>query len=448
MKALAGQLISSCFGLTSPEILTRDFLISGPLDGPLSKKDFLRNGEGLASYVKDLDPRLFNVHVDPFEPDRIWVSARFTGNGYSSAPEVLSFQFDPTGLCYRASVGYIADRLQGSGSNVGGQYDYLQAQGKPKSWLETKTLDDLLIAAQESLFPATKAVTIVSTPKPVLSPDSSADKVAASKPVTVVKAVAPAAVAKIASSAVKSTAVKKLVPSVAKRAAAVQEVVSASKTFRTTKVVAAPAKAVPAATKVVVAPVKAAPATTKVVAVPSKAAPAATKVVAAPSKAAPAATKVVVAPVKAAPTPTKVVAGLVKPVVPAKPAAPIVNAVKVAADKLASDKVVLEKVNTAKASNMAASSTDDKKSVTLEFISGNLAMTIMKNTNNARAPELINVTVRKVLAGQTNIEAFFKEVISAMGSRDSASAVLPDIIGSLPRGDIKSKLFQYFQQVL
>ena len=45
-------------------------------------------------------------------------------------------------------------------------------------------------------------------------------------------------------------------------------------------------------------------------------------------------------------------------------------------------------------------------------------------------------------------EKFCREIIAAMGNIDAAVAVLPDIIGSLPRGDRKSKLNQYFQQQL
>jgi hypothetical protein len=67
MKSLAEQLFANSFGYTSPDLLSDDFIYSSPFDGPMNKKEFLKYGAGLTSYLSDIDFNFFNVHIDPFQ---------------------------------------------------------------------------------------------------------------------------------------------------------------------------------------------------------------------------------------------------------------------------------------------------------------------------------------------------------------------------------------------
>jgi hypothetical protein len=44
-------------------------------------------------------------------------------------------------------------------------------------------------------------------------------------------------------------------------------------------------------------------------------------------------------------------------------------------------------------------------------------------------------------------ENLVKDLVKTLGSKDNAITVLPDIIGSLPRGELKSALNSYYSQI-
>ena len=73
----------------------------------------------------------------------------------------------------------------------------------------------------------------------------------------------------------------------------------------------------------------------------------------------------------------------------------------------------------------------------------NLVNIVIRNNGNVSKVE----TAMKLFSeGKINNEKFCKDIVAALGNVDAAVAVLPDIIGALPRSDRKSKLNQYFQQ--
>jgi hypothetical protein len=427
MTSLSKQLVATAYGFFSPDILTKDFLFSAPFDGPLSKKEFLRNGEALVSYVKDLDADLFNAHVDPFEPDRLWISARFKGKGFDSAPEVMSFHFEPNGLCYRASVGYIADRTQGNGGNLGGLYGYLKSQGKTKSFLETTTVSDLVLSLKESLFPARSPAS--SQPLPSSSSDAASPKAVAPKPIVATNSkINPEATAQANKEAkIKTEVEKRKALALASKpkpvpAPAVAKTLPAQKASSSAAGgggggggggVAVPAKVAPAPSPAMKPKVNQEAKIQEEKVAREKAQRNATMKAEAEAKAK--------AKAKSSPLPAK----------PTSP--PLIN------------KAALTK--TANANATSKSPLAGSKNSSPTYLTPNLASIIMKKTSNARAPELIERALDRVLNGKATSETFCREVSSAMGSKDAAAAVLPDIIGSLPRGEIKSSIFTYFQQV-
>lgn len=48
--------------------------------------------------------------------------------------------------------------------------------------------------------------------------------------------------------------------------------------------------------------------------------------------------------------------------------------------------------------------------------------------------------------GQSNPDRLYRELSNSLGSKDAAFQVLPDLVGSLPKGSLKSALFNYYQQ--
>jgi len=61
------------------------------------------------------------------------------------------------------------------------------------------------------------------------------------------------------------------------------------------------------------------------------------------------------------------------------------------------------------------------------------------------AVEEIDNLLGVLIDGKTNPEGFYKTVSSVL-SKDDAFVVLPDLIGSLPRGNVKSALNSFYQQ--
>eukprot|EP00976_Prorocentrum_cordatum_P094276 1189727-Prorocentrum_minimum.AAC.3 len=77
----AKKFLASDFGVKDPDAVSEDFRFVAPVVGPLDKKTFL---EAFGSFkIKEAFPD-FNVQyhdfrVDPFEPNRVWLTVRGRG---------------------------------------------------------------------------------------------------------------------------------------------------------------------------------------------------------------------------------------------------------------------------------------------------------------------------------------------------------------------------------
>ena len=112
------------FGSAQPELLAQSFKFVAPVVGPLSKDEFVaafRSFEILDAFP-DMKFQYHHFRVDPFEPSRVWYTARAvgthtgpfaktlpaTGKRVESPPQSCSMCFDEQGLCTQLTVGYVA----------------------------------------------------------------------------------------------------------------------------------------------------------------------------------------------------------------------------------------------------------------------------------------------------------------------------------------------------
>ena len=69
--------------------------------------------------------------------------------------------------------------------------------------------------------------------------------------------------------------------------------------------------------------------------------------------------------------------------------------------------------------------------------------------NNQQAIKELDALVRKYSNGAMTAEGFYKELLKICGgSKDIAFDIFPELIGSLPRGESKSRLSQFFSQYM
>ena len=78
-------------------------------------REYLSTKGSLTEYIADSDrPLKFtNAHLDPFEPDRVWLTfyPKSTGNGYEGAPEVIGVSINVDGLNILLTRLFIIDSL-------------------------------------------------------------------------------------------------------------------------------------------------------------------------------------------------------------------------------------------------------------------------------------------------------------------------------------------------
>jgi hypothetical protein len=67
------------------------------------------------------------------------------------------------------------------------------------------------------------------------------------------------------------------------------------------------------------------------------------------------------------------------------------------------------------------------------------------NTNPSAITK-IDAALKAFDSNSLGAESLFKTIVNELGSKDDALAVLPYCIGSLPRGDAKTNLNNYYQQ--
>lgn len=152
--------------------MAENFLYLEKLIGPLDKEQYLKKfGEEyyLRDGMPDLDLRLTNFRVDPYDPYRVWVDSsprgvRIGNIGkrslprnvdalpYQGPPESISFTFDDDGFCTRYTSAAVLDPLLGNTGGLGGIYGILEATGTAMNPLLTRSLNEFLSRASKSVL--------------------------------------------------------------------------------------------------------------------------------------------------------------------------------------------------------------------------------------------------------------------------------------------------------
>mmetsp|Transcript_42948 Transcript_42948/g.86833 ORF Transcript_42948/g.86833 Transcript_42948/m.86833 type:complete len:236 (-) Transcript_42948:237-944(-) len=133
-------------GVEDPSILAEDLEFCAPVVGPLGKEEYvkaLKNFDLLAAFP-DMDNRFHNIHVDPFELDRVWWSTRAvathtgpllgkppSGVKLELPPQTNSFKFNTSGKIVEITVGYVLNRRSGNTGGLGGAFGYFYGVGQP-----------------------------------------------------------------------------------------------------------------------------------------------------------------------------------------------------------------------------------------------------------------------------------------------------------------------------
>ena len=149
MIALSKTFLRSRGGLgADPELLADTFEFEGPVVGPLSKDAFVKalSSVDFDAAFPDFQGEFYGFHVDPFDRNRVWYTARGrgtntgplppfaprgTGKTLVNPPQVCSLTFAPDGLVTRYTIGYVVDRSVGTTGGLGGLYGVLYAIGRP-----------------------------------------------------------------------------------------------------------------------------------------------------------------------------------------------------------------------------------------------------------------------------------------------------------------------------
>jgi hypothetical protein len=138
-----------------PELLSPAFQFIGPVVGPLGKAEFVKaiGSVDIATGFPDFQGEFYGFHVDPFEGDRVWYTARgrgtntgplppfapeATGRSLVNPPQACSLTFDTSGLVAKYTIGYVMDRDVGNTGGLGGLYGVLYAIGKPLPFPEAQ----------------------------------------------------------------------------------------------------------------------------------------------------------------------------------------------------------------------------------------------------------------------------------------------------------------------
>jgi len=146
-------------GFNPDDVLASDFQFVAPIIGPLPKKEFVKVFGDFK--LREAIPDLANnatFHVDPMEPNRVWLLNRSTGThtgplkfGPSTIaatgtsiikpPEASSLLFDEKGLCYTMTAGYTMDKRIGNTAGLGALLGILKAVGKAPPFREAQALN-------------------------------------------------------------------------------------------------------------------------------------------------------------------------------------------------------------------------------------------------------------------------------------------------------------------
>jgi len=170
MILIAKRFLASNGGIGGdPAMLSPSFTFEGPVVGPLSKDEFIKaiGSVDFSAAFPDFVSEFYGFHVDPFEGDRVWYTARGkgkntgpyvpfvpeksgTGKMVVNPPQVCSLTIDhSTGLVTKYTIGYVVDRTVGNTGGLGGLYGILYALGRPLPFPEANPWQK---SVQYSLF--------------------------------------------------------------------------------------------------------------------------------------------------------------------------------------------------------------------------------------------------------------------------------------------------------
>merc|ERR1740139_1991810 len=152
MIIITKRFLASKGGLGGdPVMLSSSFTFEGPVVGPLSKEEFVGaiGSVDFKAAFPDFTSEFYGFHVDPFDGNRVWYTARGkgkntgplipfvpeesgTGKMVINPPQVCSITIDhSTGLISKYTIGYVVNRTVGNTGGLGGLYGILYALGRP-----------------------------------------------------------------------------------------------------------------------------------------------------------------------------------------------------------------------------------------------------------------------------------------------------------------------------
>ncbi|KAL3945476.1 MAG: hypothetical protein SGBAC_000447 [Bacillariaceae sp.] len=162
------QAVDAAGGITNVQSFAdwyaEDYVQSGPNIGPLNKRDYCnslayyqREGLNLGEAIPDLTADFDGWHLDPHNPWRIWVVARYKGThvnavklpgsptvlepqdppkAFYNGPELYSFLWKPSKEIQWMSVGYIGDKFTGDNLGYGALVGLLIPMGVSKTAID------------------------------------------------------------------------------------------------------------------------------------------------------------------------------------------------------------------------------------------------------------------------------------------------------------------------
>ncbi len=162
---LAGGMTRINFGVQN--LFSSQFVFTSPTIGPLNKDDYVNlmdyyrhGGFDLASAIPDLKITYEGWHIDPHQPWRVWVVARYSGTHlgtvvvpgtdlkltppntgdhdfqFTSGPEMQSFLWTPDKQILWQTMGYVGDEYTGSNQGYGALDGLLVSMGLPHLYLD------------------------------------------------------------------------------------------------------------------------------------------------------------------------------------------------------------------------------------------------------------------------------------------------------------------------
>jgi len=121
-----------------------DFRFVAPVVGPFGKEEFVDSLKSfeLKKGFPDINSNFHHFRVDPFEPNRVWYSVKFTGRNtgpimgrpatgksVESPVQAQSLTFNERGEITKFTIGYVLDKETGNTGGLGGVFGLLYGIG-------------------------------------------------------------------------------------------------------------------------------------------------------------------------------------------------------------------------------------------------------------------------------------------------------------------------------